>query len=51
MKEPVKVTPQMFLEQALKEPGQVKSHSGIVPPASPAGSGKHTEEWEHKSNS
>lgn len=51
MKEPVKVTPQMFLEQALQEPEQVKSHSGIVPAASPAGSSNNTDEWEHKGNS
>ena len=51
MVEPVKVTPQMFQEQAMKDPGRVKSHSGIIPGNSPAGSGKNTEEWEHKGNS
>lgn len=51
MIEPVKVTPKMFREQAMKEAGKVKSHSGIVPGASPAATGNNTEEWEHKGNS
>ena len=51
MIEPVKVTPKMFREQAMKEAGKVKSHSGIVPGASPAATGNSTEEWEHKGNS
>ena len=51
MIEPVKVTPKIFREQALKEPGKVKSHSGIIPKSSPSGSGNNTDEWEHKGNS
>jgi len=44
MKEPVKVTPQMFLEQALKEPEKVKSQPGLHPSPSPAG--ENMDEWD-----
>lgn len=39
MKEPVKVTPQMFLEQALKEPGRAESHPDEVSGYTPADAG------------